>query len=107
MIRLVPLLACALFACTPNPKTSASQPDASDASFVLAPTIAGQCAQACTNLRSLGCASGFGVDGGQSCEVVCTNAMGTTPPTFDMNLSCLIGAKDKAGVVFCKTAACP
>jgi hypothetical protein len=65
------------------------------------------CAQVCTNLRALGCSAGFSVDGGQSCEAVCNNAMGSVPITFDLNLPCLASAKDKAGVQACKTVACP
>jgi hypothetical protein len=80
-----------------NPSTTPPKPDATDAA-------GSQCSMACANLRKLPCSDGFGVDGGKSCEALCTPD--APVPTFDMKPQCLIAAKTVADAIACGTVGC-
>lgn len=103
--------ALALSACPQAPLTPLGDADAdvvvttvAEAGVVdSAPVASDQCAQACANLRKLGCPEGSSVDGGDSCERVCGV---TYVGVFNIKPACVASASSVAGVRACGTVRC-
>lgn len=103
LFNLCTLLLCA---CPPNPPVTPPT-DASDAQPPPQPPVplsdaaplTLDCSGACTVLRSYGCPEGFGVDGGDSCEVTCTRAQGP----YDMHAPCIVKAGSLQAIRVCGT----
>lgn len=101
------LLSVVLLGCPPPSPVNPS-PDATDGASPPSPvpldgaSLTSDCSGACTFLRSLGCPEGFGVDGGDTCEVTCNRAQGP----FDMKPSCISHAGTLEAVRACGTVAC-